>query len=162
MKLRRRQGFTLVELLVVIIVIGILSSTVMLTLGDVTDKAEATKVVADLRTVKTAALMFYADQVGTDSDDLPTKDGLERYLDAPLGDHYPDTELVTEVELSSGGTGYFLSYDATGHSEGVRQRLASMASSNGLYRTSTSTMAWPPSDDDFYSGDEEVLWVRIR
>ncbi len=162
MELKRRPGFTLVELLVVIIVIGILSSMMMLTLGDVTDKAEATKIVADLRTVKTAALMFYADQIGVDTEALPTKDDLERYLDSPLNSHYPDTDLVTSVELSTGGTGYFLQYDATGHGSGVRERLTSLAETNGLYRVPSGTMNWPPSDGDFYAGGEETLCVRIR
>ena len=58
---RRGKGFTLVELLVVIIIIGILAGIMMLSAQSSMDKAEATKIVNNLRTIKSAALMRYTE-----------------------------------------------------------------------------------------------------
>ncbi|MEG1602950.1 MAG: prepilin-type N-terminal cleavage/methylation domain-containing protein, partial [Cloacibacillus sp.] len=53
-----RKGFTLVELLIVIIIIGILAGMMMLATAGVIAKAEATRIVSNLRTLKSAAIMY--------------------------------------------------------------------------------------------------------
>lgn len=65
-----RKGFTLVELLIVIVVIGILSAMMMLSSTEAMSSAKASNIAANLRNFKTAVLAWYADHA-----DLVLPDG---------------------------------------------------------------------------------------
>ncbi|MDY6400374.1 MAG: type II secretion system protein [Synergistales bacterium] len=59
----KRKGFTLVELLIVIVVIGVLSAMMMLSSTEAVSSAKAAKVINNLRQLKTAALSWYMDNL---------------------------------------------------------------------------------------------------
>lgn len=61
MSMKRCKAFTLVEILVVVIIIGILAGIMMLAAGAAIDKAEATKIMNNLMTLKTASVLAHAD-----------------------------------------------------------------------------------------------------
>ena len=62
-KFTKRQGFTLVELLIVVVVIGILSAMMMLSSTEAVSSARAADIISDLKNMKTAALEWYADNI---------------------------------------------------------------------------------------------------
>ena len=91
----RSRGFTLVEMLIVIIIIGILAGMMMLSTGAATDKAEATRIVSDMRSMKTACVMYYAD-----SGEWPEaiNASFDKYLDVPVSDN-DDYSLTTSENV---------------------------------------------------------------
>ena len=63
MKRSLRKGFTLVELLIVIVVIGILSAMMMLSSTEAVASARASNIVSNMRNLKTAVLAWYMDNM---------------------------------------------------------------------------------------------------
>ena len=59
----RKKGFTLVELLIVIVVIGVLSAMMMLSSTEAVSSAKAANIINNLRNWKTATLEWYADNL---------------------------------------------------------------------------------------------------
>jgi general secretion pathway protein G len=75
------HGFTLVELMVVIVIIGLLAAIVVINVVPFGDKAKVTKAKADISTIE-SALNAYQLQVGS----YPTTDqGLQALVSAPAG-----------------------------------------------------------------------------
>ncbi|MEA3283359.1 MAG: prepilin-type N-terminal cleavage/methylation domain-containing protein [Synergistota bacterium] len=144
-KMRKSRGFTLVELLIVIIIIGILAGGMLLVAGGGTDKANATKIVSDLRTLKTAALMYYAD-----TDSWPAQGEIKKeligYIDRDLtGDGYEWYDASTgSFDLTVGYDGDLMNED------GVREKLAGMAEKSGLYGDATADTVFAVDDDIVY------------
>ncbi len=57
---KNQKGFTLVELMVVVVIIGILTAIAVPVYNNVTTKAEQAAVEANLRTIDGAIMMYYA------------------------------------------------------------------------------------------------------
>jgi len=78
-RLHNRKGFTLIELIVVIAILGILIAIAVPRLGGFTDTAEKNADEATARVIEGAAAMYYADQ-GDWPADIATL-VTEKYLD---------------------------------------------------------------------------------
>ena len=95
-------GFSLIELLIVIVILGILATVVVVSVGGMTSEAQGTSCQSDRRTVVVAAQAYFA-QRGTDV--IPSADPL-------TPDGYEQT-LVAEGFLHE--TSVWHDIDATGH-----------------------------------------------
>lgn len=86
--MKQRKGFTLVELLVVISIIGLLSTLAVVALNQARVRARDVKRLSDIKQVQTALELYYADAgaypveasaitLGDDTHDVLTEDGFE-------------------------------------------------------------------------------------
>lgn len=96
---RRRRGFTLLELIVVITIIGILGTFVVARIAGSTDKARIQKAKSDLKTIYGAAVTYQAqtgdwpEQISelvnaTDENGLPIPGTLDKMPKDPWGNEY--------------------------------------------------------------------------
>ncbi|MFC1855922.1 type II secretion system major pseudopilin GspG [Thermodesulfobacteriota bacterium] len=78
-KMKDEKGFTLIELMIVLIIMGILVTVVVLNLGDEPDKARVQKARMDIKRLETALKMFKIDNAFYPS----TEQGIEALLYEP-------------------------------------------------------------------------------
>ena len=71
-----REGFTLVELLIVIAIIGALSATMSVVTSNSTAKAKAAAIVSNVNACRSAAALYIIDQGSDALDDLTADDVL--------------------------------------------------------------------------------------
>jgi prepilin-type N-terminal cleavage/methylation domain-containing protein len=147
-----RRGFTLVELLVVTVIIGIIAGMMMITMGATTESAKGVKVINDLRLIKTAAVAYFFEY-----DELPSEGltigtsgsavlaaSIDKFLDKPLHGHYDDGVFITK---SGDKFLYGLSPDQLGSS--ARKKLAS----------SQTVFTW---NGEAYNGESGPYFVVVK
>ena len=175
-----RRGFTLVELLIVIVVIGVLSAMMMLSSTEAVSSAKAARIISNLRNLKTAALAWYADNLDfiegrvTDANGNnftcinDNREAILKYLgsDAEIDDRYQfsnQTRLVTGQNSASDtdnmswyiwyqiGENWTLTEDRK-----VLEKLAKRGKSVKL-RYTTSPNDWQPSGG-LYTDSSQYQW----
>ncbi|MDR2529105.1 MAG: prepilin-type N-terminal cleavage/methylation domain-containing protein [Synergistaceae bacterium] len=168
--MKTRKGFTLVELLIVIVIIGILASSMLLSSASATASAEASNIVSELRSLKAATLMFYADSMDTVNSGGANgvinatgsaKNLLGKYIDNPgkLSNLY----LFKTTNISGVGRKWFVGYDLDQLTGEVKEKLAGKAKSTGLYSGATSNT--PPNNiaaADFFTVTGTSVWMIAR
>ena len=142
--LRRRKcrtGFTLVELLIVITIIGILAGMMTLAAGTATDKAQATRIVNNMVVLKKACLLYYLDNGqwpnglkdgstnSSNKGDTAASTVLKGYVSNSIGSEYNIISVDSKI---------FVKYNAADKlSAGVREQIALMAPKANLWNTSS-------------------------
>lgn len=151
--LRKRSGFTLVELLIVIIIIGILAGAMLLVAGSGTDSAEATKIVSDLRSMKAAALLYFADNSST-----PLNFGTTNRAKVSL-DQYSDMSIETSKFSFIGGGDSWWVGRKNDIGDSVVAKLKGMKDVP-LYGNASDTAL--PTSADVLSGKTTASWIWTK
>ncbi|MBQ9433586.1 MAG: type II secretion system protein [Synergistaceae bacterium] len=139
---KTRKGFTLLELLVVIGVMGLMGSLAMVGGQQATDAARATNIADNLEKAASAMMMFYSDQAdtintsGITAANLAT--GASAYLKTALEDEAAENTYFVAVSAESNATAkWYVGYKFNTNDTAPRLILANKAERMGLYSLTT-------------------------
>jgi general secretion pathway protein G len=125
--------------------------------GGATDSAEATRIINDLRTLKSAALLYFGDNLK-----WPTQTDvreLDKYMDSPIvsGDRYERVIIGGEYEDDSGAKRVNIGVELSpgdNDTPGIREKLADEADDIGLLERADSL--------DNYTGSSLEVYMNMR
>lgn len=172
----KKRGFTLVELLIVIMIIAILAGMMMLATGSATDSATATKIINDLRAYKSAATIILLDSgVASFEELLQDPDSFALFLnsvdvgmDRPLfngseatyGICLPENGKQMQVDDGSGGK---VNRVLLGFSEGSWAGAAKFLTEGGvgakLEARAHDVGLYNQSGEFFKAGDDTICMI---
>ena len=114
-RFKGQDGFTLIEIMVVILIIGLLALMVVPRLRGVADRAKRTKAQADIQELKQALDRYYLD-----NGSYPTTDqGLQALVSPPTGGRLPSNYeqggYIEKLPSDPWGNQYFYQSDGSSY-----------------------------------------------
>ena len=104
-----RKGFTLVELLIVIVVIGVLSAMMMLSSTEAVSTAKASNIISNLTNMKKAVLAWYVDNLSRVTT-IKVKVGSNKDTEYRIFDKEKKEKYTITDFLNNGGSAEVLKY----------------------------------------------------
>ncbi|MBQ4430598.1 MAG: type II secretion system protein [Synergistaceae bacterium] len=179
---RTRKGFTLVELLIVIGIVGILGAMGLIAGQEATSAARATVIADNLEKLAAAAMMFYEEnstQIDKDGtldgttaiDATALAAGINAYLkDAnAIGSSATANTYFADVDGSGAAITWWVGYqfgDSDGNNQ-VRKAMANKATRMGLVTTKGGTTAYTASTttgtgDEATTTANKTVYMKVR
>jgi prepilin-type N-terminal cleavage/methylation domain-containing protein len=152
----RKKGFTLVELMIVIAIIGLLAAIALPKFSDVTSQAKAANVQGNLANVRTSIGLYYAQtEVYPDfTGDGATYGDLSGVADTGInGEEIYFTDVYSKSEMVSTPSSELIS----NKSDSLRNRITIVNSENGgwTYKYASGTIIADLPDNAY---GQEIIW----
>ena len=161
---RTRKGFTLLELLVVIGVMGILGATGMIAGQQATDAARATNIAEGLEKAASAMMMFYSDNVndistnGTTAAKVAT--GASAYLKGTLAAvTAPDTYFAVVTADNNATAKWYVGYTFLTSDTVIQAMIANKAKRMELYSDADGTDTEYAATEGAYPA---TVYMKVR
>ena len=134
--MRKHKGFTLVELLIVIVVMGILASMMTLSSSESVSTARASNIISNLRNFSMAAMAFYTDSMDYFGKNPSTLTDLKSYVKKYMHNEGNIPDETSYIVWNDSGT-WWAGYNLTsaGESDRVKEKLESRAQGANLCGT---------------------------
>ena len=138
---KARKGFTLVELLIVVAILGVLAAGLSMSSTDAVDAAGANNILNNLQSVKTAAMQMYIDHGSTlDVTNLNKYLG-KKSTSLKIGN---DKGKYTVVTVGTPSVWYAVYQFSDNDTAGLKTKLGDKATTADLYGTAdNSTFTYP-------------------
>ena len=111
----RQSGFTLIEIMVVVIIIGLLASVAVPTVMDRVDESRIQKAKADFKALQTALKLYRIDNFVYPT----TEQGLEALVSkpsiAPVPRNWKSSGYIDQLQLDPWGRAYLYASPGEGH-----------------------------------------------